>query len=370
MSVTKASRLGPQEYLSLIALVISTQVFYNTPRSYFLVGANAAWLSVVCSLCAALLVFAVIGLFLERNPGKSLYEAACQTIGAVGGGAVILALSGYWALNAAMTVRLLGEAIVMTALPSIPISVVIVVTLGFSLYAGLRGWNALAKTAWVSIPFLAVGVLVPLLLTAGHWTPALLFPLLGAGARATLLGGTATVGVWGEVILAAVLAGMLQPGVRPLRAGISALILCGVLLLIVVIAVSMVFPFPIASQLTSPYYSLSRALSFGRFLQRLEALTLLIWAFASLLKVAVMVKATVTTFCQVFAIRDQDPLMAPAISLVFALAVLPGSFAATSNLLWQGVLVYGGIPSLVIPALVAVIGLARARAAAGKGRQT
>lgn len=366
----KNSQIGGQEYLSMLIVVMTSIVFFNTPRRFFLLNANAAWLSVLISIFATLVAVTLIGMFLRRHPGKGLTDLAVMTLGSFLGSLVNMLFFAYFLIVAALNIRLLGESIVMTALPEIPVSVIVLSTTIFTVYACLQGWNVIAKTCWVSLPFLAVGVVLPLVLTADRWNTNYLYPLLGNGLQATIITGVGGAGILGEIVLAAILAQVVQPEVKVWRTSMTAVLASGLLFLMVVLATSMVFPYPIAGQLTLPYYMLSRTLTLGRFLQRMEALALIIWAFAALIKVSIDSYAALYIYKRIFGVKDQKPLLLPHGVIIFATAMIPNSFLATTNSIWVWVRLYGGIVSLVIPILIALIGLIRLKPTTGSEANT
>ncbi len=357
--------LGPQELLELTLLATNVKIFFDMPRRYAIIGADAAWLTMALSGLTACAVFFLVGLALERTPGLGLPELAKDSLGRIGGTIYQLVIALYFVAMASMTSRLLAETIVMTAIPQVPISIIVLSTLAFAVFAAYRGVNALAKSCYVALPFLAAGVALLLLMSVFNWRLNNMFPLLGFGARRTLLGGVWTAGTLGDAVILSVLAGTLQIGVPRLSLMLKAVGFSAALQVIVILSIGMIFPYPVSAELALPYYMASRTISLGFFLQRLEALFLVSWALSVVLNIAIYFVACLRLYQQVFSIPDSTPLTLPLAGIVFAAALMPGSYMEASDTTWRWLWVNGGVLTLVLPTLIALISLWRNRRASG-----
>jgi len=361
------NRLGGAELLSLGLLTENVLLFFDVPRRYFEIGGNAAYLSLIISALVALPVFFIVGLVLEKMPGEGLPDLMNRAFGTSGGKAANIIIWLHLSLGAALTARLLGEAIIMTSIPEISISIVVGGTLLFSVYAGYRGLNSLAKSCYVALPFIAAGVFVLMAISVTNWRSEFLYPLLGLGFRNTILSGALAAGAMGEILIIAIFAGQAQIGVPRLKMLLTTLAVTMVVQVFIILSISMAFPYPVARELTLPYYMLSRSISIGIFLQRLESVFFVTWALGSILKIAVLYNAGLFIYRHTFSIKDGVPLMVPYAGLCFALALLPDNYVEAASISWHLLRLRGGLVTLALPLLAAGLYL---WSTARKARQT
>jgi spore germination protein KB len=357
----KSDRLGPQELQALLLITVSSLVYFTTPRYFFSVAGNAAWLALMIAVCVALICIFVINLLLKRHPGQNLITLNVRILGKWLGNTVNMLIVGHYVLSGALIIRIFSEAIVLTSLRSLPVSVIMITSVLFGLYGCQQGWNVIAKSCWISLPFIALSVFIPLVLTFTNWEPYYLLPIFGKGVDATLLGGFLAAGVLGDILLVALLANTTQPRVDLMKLSSTATIVTGLIFMLVILANSMVNSHPVASYITIPYFSLARALSFGRFLERLESVVFIIWVFAALLKIAVMIATGLYVYKQIFHIADTKPLLLPYGSILMTTAIIPTSFPIVDEWSWMYIRSFGFIITLLLPTLISIIGLVKLR---------
>jgi spore germination protein (amino acid permease) len=358
--------LGGQELLALTLIAANTTIFSEVPRHFFEIGANAAWLAATMGGLTTIGAWFVIGLALERYPGQGLFQLAATSLGKFGGTTYNILLFCYFTLNAAIVNRLLAEATIIAALPNISISLAFIISITFVAFAAYRGLNALAKSCYIALPFIAAGVLSLLFLSSGNWNFKLLQPWLGFGFSKTVLGGILTSGLVGDTIVLALLADVTQLGVSRLRCSMLAISITAILQIGLMLVISMVFPYPVGGELTLPYYMLSRSIALGMFVQRLEALFLVSWALAIILKVAIVFMCGLYLFKKTFGIVDGTPLVIPYAGLIFALGFLPSNYMSTALFNWWIIRIYGGIVTLVLPVIIALISIAKSHQPSAK----
>jgi spore germination protein KB len=351
------NRLGGAELLALGLLTENVVLFFDVPRRYFEIGGNAAYLSLIVSALVALPVFYMVGLALEKMPGEGLPDLMIRAFGTIGGKTLNFLIWLHISFGAALTARLLGEAIIMTSIPGVPISVVVGGALLFSVYSSYRGLNSLAKSCYVALPFIAAGVFVLMAISITNWRSEFLYPVLGLGFQNTILSGVLAAGAMGEISIIAIYAGKAQIGVPRLKMLITALVVTAVVQVFIILSISMAFPYPVARELTLPYYMLSRSISIGIFLQRLESVFLVTWALASILKIAVLYNAGLFIYRHTFAIKDGLPLLLPYAGMCFALALMPNNYVEAASIAWHQLRLRGGLVTLALPFLAASLSL-------------
>jgi spore germination protein KB len=357
----KSNRLGAQELYALLLITVSSLVYFSTPRYFFLIAGNAAWLALSIAISVSLICIFIVNLLLKRRPGQNLISLNTQILGTWLGNVVNMLLVGHYVVTGALIIRLFGEAIVLTSLRSLPVSVIMITSVLFGLYGCSQGWNVIAKSCWISLPFIALSVFIPLVLAWTYWEPSYLLPFFGKGVDDTLFGGVFAAGVMGDIILTALLANAVQPQVNLMKVSISAMIVTGLIFMLVVVANSMVNSYPVAAYITIPYFSLARTLSFGRFLERLESVIFIIWVFAALLKIAVMIGTGIYVYKQIFNIADTKPLLLPYGAILMTTAIMPKSFPVVDKWSWIYMRSFGFVITLILPTLIALIGLIKLR---------
>lgn len=318
--------------ISLIELtIISTilivgTVFIQLPARLALLAEQSGWLGIPLAMIPGILLALAIAWLHRRFPDQSPVRYMREILGEPLGSLFAIYITALLLAAAAFLVRDFSVAIIIGAQPLMPLSLVVVIFLLLLLFMTFWGLEVIARTAVAFLPYIVIS---PILVTIGNLRfsqPGRLLPLLGAGLK-PIAAATFTSSVYFSelLIMSAVL-----PRVRDARRAslaLSAAVLLAVPPLATVAASAVaVFGPTGTARAVVPGLELARMVSFGESLQRFEAVFVVFWMMAAMIKVGVFVWVASEMLAETIRIENYRLLLPSIGALVFVLAMLPQHF--------------------------------------------
>ncbi len=356
----REGRLGIFEAVTLLFWPILGKIFLSYASGIIKENVSAAWIAVFLGCMAALLWFIPLYALMKRFPGEDLISIGVKSAGPLLGNLLTAVIVIFIFFSAAVTLRQIGETIIGTALPQVPLQVIILtftIIMAFGTYWGLE---ATARIAAITTPFLIILLVGLLLLQSGNLNINYLAPLGGPGTGKLLLNGFMRSSILSELVLLAFLA----PALPRKKIGVAGIYLIGLstLFLTVIMMVGQaIFPPPVAAENTFPFYEISRSVYFGRFYQRVETIFILIWITITLFSMIVRFYFATTGLARIFKMPYYQPLIGMAALVTMAAGLL---FPSYTSVVWWDNLIRGRwawVPAFAIPLVIYLIAVVRGK---------
>lgn len=349
---TAGGKFGTAEAVVLLTISSMGRIFLTHPRSLVEIAGPAAWLSVLAGMALALVQAYIIYLVLKPYPDKNIVEVTQDTLGKIAGTAANLLYTLFFITVAATFARTFSEALLISALPRTPISVVTIGYIAMGILGAFYGLEAMARSARVTFPFVAGGITFLLLSLIPMWDSTNLFPILGTGPYNVFVrGGLVSAGIT-EILLAGVIVQSFRDpqmlGKITSRAIVISFFYLTLLEMFLVLTVFWVA----AGEYTLPLYSLSRNIYFGRFFQRVESVFIIIWVYVGMVKIALTIYASAVTLAGTFKLPDYRPLIWSIAMIVFVASLLPPDFPTTVLIESQYIRLFALLTALIVPLAV------------------
>lgn len=344
--------------------VLVAKLFLQYPEFLVDVGGPGGWLVALVSTGFALLLFLPVAALAGRFPGKGLATIAEHVAGPVLGTVITLTISAWLLTDASLTVRAFAETFIIAIVPSTPPSVLAAVIMVCVVYASYQGLEAMARAAQVLFPLILVGTLVAVIMTLPRADPIRLFPFLGHGLPSLVTGGFIFSGMAAEAIILLAFGYAFRDPKALRSSALRSILLFGLTASFVVATSVMVFGAPDASQQPFPMFRLARIIYLGRFVQRMEAIIVLLWFFAAAVRLSATFHAVVVTMAGALRLPYYRPLIFPVAVIVGSLGLAPEDLIVVLRLDrdWMRPI---GIGVLLLPLLLLVLAIMRR-----KGGQT
>lgn len=323
--------VGEPEMVTIVAIAIASTIFVGYPQTLIGHGAGAAWLIPVISLGPAALGWWAITGLLRLYPGRGLTEVYEQALGPWLGTVVNVLWIGMWWLILSTMLREFSDTVTSAVLPTTPVSVVAVMFTAVAAYAAYHGLEPLSRAAFVLLPWLLIPTILILLATYGWWNFSHLAPYLGTGLYPLTFWGLLKSGNYGELALLGTVAPMLRRHGVVRRVGFRALLAAAAVTVFMVIVYVLAWSVPSAIRTPFPFVKLARLAFLGRFVQRIEALFVLVWVIAGVLVGAFAVYAISVTLAQMLRMPTYRPFLLPQGVIIFALMFLASHLIAARN---------------------------------------
>lgn len=333
-------KIGVAEAVSLCAMFIVTKLYLSYQLYFIDVAMNAAWMAVLLSVMMGFVYFWFMYALLKKHPGKNILEIGDELVGPVINRLFALGYLLFFLAMAALALRQFSERVIGSFVEDMPISFGV-----FSFMAGVvivscLGLEAIVRTARLFGPILLVLYVLMLIATIPFWKPYLLYPLLGGGLQNIVQAGLVRSGLISEIFILALITSYL-PENKLGTIGLWSIGITGVLFVFTLLAVQMVFPYPVNSELALPTLNLAKTIQLGRHFQRNETFFLPVWALGGLIKITIALYATAFITAFIMKLPYYSPLI-PALSvIVISVAFIPVSVTQATvwdNLYLRGVL--------------------------------
>lgn len=307
-------------YLMVMAVV--AKQFTMNPRMLTVKAGSAAWLVTLLAGLVAWPGYLLLSALLRRFPGQSLGQISKQVLGKWLGMLLCLIYSGYFIFLSGLFMRQFEASFRIAVLPRTPASALMLMFSAGVVFLVFKGVEAMGRMATYLFPLLLF-----LLVAMGLGSIRLvdlrqLTPFFGYGISTTLLLPFPESSVYGEILVLGAFAGMLRAAdVHP--AGKWAFWAAVLVMTMSYVVLLGVFPYPSLSRLQFPILELSRAIQVGEFLQRIEAVFVMVWFFFSSFKVATAVACAAVFFRDLAGLADYRPVAFALVLIAYTIAFLP-----------------------------------------------
>lgn len=353
----KEGKIGVFEAVSIATIMISSKVLFSSARAVVELAGTAAWYLTIISSGTALAGFIMIFLLLKRFPGRELVSVFETVLGRVAGSLVSLMIAFFFVVNASLFTREFVEAVKIYQYPMSPPSFMMLFFILAVMTVLQLGFEVITRTASLFAWPILLGLIFIFVFAMPLYSVSNLFPIFGHGLGKTVTNGLMRSSVYGDVLALAVVVNSLQGIGHFKKAGITAVILSGLVISSSFLFYHLAFPYYIALENTIPLLAITREIEYGRFFQRFEAIFLFTWSISAILAAGINLYMALSIYCKVFRIDDHRVLVFPLGIILFTVAILPPDISsiAFTYVQWirqSGWMVYFGFPLLAL--LVAV----------------
>lgn len=355
----KEGNFGYHEAISLLVITIVTKVFFTSPAILVEIVGTSGWYMTIISMLVAIFAFMFLYLLLKRFPQKNIMEIADLVLGKLGSTIFLLILGGFLLWTASASVREFAEVLKVYVMPKSPPSFIMILFLVTIIVLSFMGMETIVRFAKFIIYILGAGYILVVLLSSQNFAPRHLFPLLGYGLDTTIIHGLLRSSFYGDIVIIGVIASSLQGYKEIKRIGFSALLISGFLTSFSLLVFTLVFPYTVGQELTSPMYEMAARIDYGGFMQRMEPLFLFLWNFGTFIEVSFILYATIMIYCHVFRIEDKRPIILPMVTTLYSLSLIPKSIIEVTSGLVQTLRSWGWIIYYMPPIVILIIAFIR-----------
>jgi len=348
--------MGMSEGIALAFIVTLPPIFLSFPSTEVASAGNAAWLAgIFASFISGMSMFMMICVF-TRYPGdlisvteKLLGRMLAYVIG-IFYFAVLMSFAILWT-------RGFAENTLLTALPYADFSFVVasyILSAGFILLAGIEN---VCRAIYILLPFIVGAIVMVLAGIAPLARPYELLPWQGNGLSSLIKPALSLIGLSGGLSVLMILAPAFQ-SVKTLKGTVIFGYGGSVVIRILSIATfTMVFGANVAMEKTLPFYEMARLIYINRYLQRFEALFIVLWVMTGILAISIGLYGAIFITAKLFKLPSINPLL-PAMTLIIAqIAMMPSdsnSVSVIESILYPYVFAPGVIiiPSILLIAAI------------------
>lgn len=315
-------RMGIAEGIGLTFMVMLPRVFLTSPADTIAAIRNIAWLAPLLNWLIALPMFYLLAWVMARHRGD-LYAVSERLLGRAGAWLLAIFYATLFILDAAALLRQFAENTLLTALPATEFRIVIFWYILFAVVLVYFGIEGIARACYLLMPFVVGGVAAVILLLTPFYDAYHLVPWQGTGLLSAFQRGLALVGINIGGLLLFVLAPQFQSPATLRTALVYGGGLSAVLRTLVILCFILAFGVAQGMEKTLPFFEMSRLVYLSRYIQRIEALFIVLWVITGLLAIAINLYAALQLIARPLNLPSLRPLV-PVIAIVIVnIAVIP-----------------------------------------------
>jgi spore germination protein (amino acid permease) len=354
--MNRTVKLGYSEAAAMVLVLMGAKAYLGYPRMMAELGATAGWLIVLLGGGMSVVLWLVLAALLSRFPGKSIMDIAVTVLGPIAGLAFNLLFFIYLLASTSILLRLFSEAVILTALPEVPISAISFLYLFPIFIAAYLGLEAISRSAFISVPFILFGTLAVVISMYPYWDTKQLLPILGTGYLSIAKDSLLNVSAFGEVSVLVILVPYFSFDAKMIKkVGLFCIAIVTFSFIIITVIYLMAFPMPGALENLAPFYQMSRTIYLGRFFQRFESIFILFWTFTAFLRLSIGVMVSAKVLQHTLKLPYYRPLLPALAVLLYALALTPSDLLSAvkfDNMLRHD---YGWLMTFALPIFVGII---------------
>ena len=349
----QSGRMGMAEGMGLAYSITFPLVFLSTPANLAEAAGPVSWVTPLIGGLGSGILLWIQQSLLKRYPGD-LLSLSEELLGTLGAYAFSLFYLFAMFSTACLWTRQFAENTLLTALPHAEFAkIVLFYGLGVMLVVYL-GLEAFSRASYLILPFAIGGLLLVLAGLTPVAKPLYLFPLLGNGLPSVVKPTLFLIGANAPLVLMMILAPAFQ-NVQTIRAAILFGVGGGGIIRSLANAVYVAsFSAAVGLEKTLPFYEMARLIYINRYVQRLEALFILLWVMVGVLGIATCLYGTLYIIARLFKLPAPTPLLLPVGLIMINIASLPPDAGLVSSL--ERIL-FGSIlaPGFVITTLILLV---------------
>lgn len=341
----KIGKVSVGEAVALIGMLLIPEIYLTEPSLMIGFTGTSAW---ICKILSGVLVAGVLlavlkmyRVYIEKFSGGQMIPFPDFLKGLLGSRGALLLLV-VWALlfeiETILTLREFVDHTVITALKANSLRVVLLIFAGSMLLIACSGLEVILRVAYVFFAIGIVSVVLVFLLLIPSYDPLQLFPWQGYGFANNIKYSLFDIGMGAQAIALLFIAPHFQ-NIRTLKKGIFYGIGYTLFTKVLVFLMAlMVFGVAASPERGLIYYELARYVNISQYLQRIDAVFIIVWLSAGLISSVLTQYFSVILFQSAFRLKDTKVLLSIGILLTAAMAMLPNSIAQTIQ--WRGILSY------------------------------
>ena len=351
-AMNKEGKFGYHEAISLMVITIVMKVFFTSPAILVSIVGTAGWYMNIISMLTAIVGFMILYLLLKRFNNKNIMQISDLVLGKPVGSITLLVLTALLLQIASINMREYVEVMKIYVMPESPPSFLMILLSISVAVLSYMGLETIARYSKFIIYILTSGFILVIILSTQNFIPRQLYAVLGYGLDKTIIVGLQRCSVYGEIAILGIIASSLQGHKEIKKIGLWSIIISGTVLSISLLAYSLVFPYTVGQEITSPMYDMASLIDYGGFLQRMEPIFLFLWNFGSFIEIAIIFYAAMMVYCHVFKIEDKRPIILPMITILYCLNLIPRGISEVISVSINRIRTWGGflffIPSLIL----------------------
>ena len=192
--------------------------------------------------------------------------------------------------------------------------------------------KVIAKSNLMISPIIFLSIVIILFSSMKNFMPQRIFPILGYGINKTFFSGLTNIFSFSGMLYLLFLPPLLDKPDKQKRMSIIAITLSSIYLFLSVTYLLLSLSFTLHSDESFSLYVLTRSLEYGRFIQRVDAVFILVWIISIIAYINIPIFFSIYIFKKLTKINDSNSINYTINLIILAISIIPIEYAIFSNI--------------------------------------
>lgn len=316
------TKLGNFEAICLIVILFINHLVLNLPQIILDNSANASILNCIYILALSLIFVLLIAKLLKNFAGLDIIDISEYL-----GGKFLKILIGilciiYLIIESSFLVRMFSKNLFLAYFNNYPISFIIFMFLFIVVVANLMGRRSIIKVNTIIVPIALFSILFTFVFVADLLRVELSLPILANGAKKIFITGASNVFAFNGLFFLFFISPLLDKKENMPKVAFSSTLICGMFLLLSIIALVFGFSDIYSVVRISPLYFIIINSKLTSFLERPEIIFIFIWALALMSFISVAVMFVLNIFKKLTNMKKVENLAVTVCMIIFVISLL------------------------------------------------
>ncbi len=318
-----SDKLNTIEATFLVIIVILAHIILNLPNTILSSVGSSAIINVVFISFLTFIFFLIINKLFSPFPGKDILDVSEY----VGGKTLKIITNVLYTLSLTFICGILildfSEMLKLIYFPDAITPFVVGIFLLTAIIVNKIGFKNVVKVNTLIVFVVLITVVIIFAASFNHIDYQRIFPIMGKGVNETFISGVLNIYAFSGLIYLYLIKPNLKNEKDYKKVGITSIILSSLYLLLSVASLLFLFPFLTTGTETLSIYMSTRAIELGKFFERTDALFILVWIFAFLSYLSVIISYLTKINKKVWNVKHSSPIIYIIALMILIVTLIP-----------------------------------------------
>ena len=236
-----------------------------------------------------------------------------------------LAVVAVLSINYIPVLKVFPETIQVILLQDMKLGLIMLIFIIVSVIGAYMGLESISTINYLFLPIVGIMMFAFLLLLIPYYDLNNLTPVFGNGFKSLFFNGTNSLSIFSDIILLNILLPYMENYGEFRKNGFRAITIGGIVVVLIMFAYCLVYPYPESENFILPVYQLTRVIHLSSFFSRFETFFQFAWTILMLLYSSFYLYIISYVWQTTFNLKDNKPLLIPIVMCIFGIAANQGS---------------------------------------------
>ena len=304
-------KLGSLEAICLMLIIIVNAIVLNIPNLIILSVGTSAIINVIYIGLIAIIITLLLSKLFSNFPGKDILDVSQFLGGKFLKNIIAIPFILLFLLLSIIAVYYLSRSIKIIYFNNSPFSYIVLFFIVPAVFINKIGFKAISGINIIIIPIVFVSLFFLFITSYENFSFDKIFPILGNGFKETFLIGSSNIFSFTNIIFLLFLPSLLKNFRSFKNVSIISIIISAFILVFTITTLILTLPIVTESDEMLSIYLLTRMVSFGNFLERLDAFFIFSWILTLLSSLSITIFYIIQILKKILNLQDEKILAGP-----------------------------------------------------------